>query len=143
MVKSALSSLSPAASAAAAAAASTKQTKSGRLRGRQSPKSFPSARRKTASVEASSDSDSLVFAVVASPPNGYTEAGEAVHHAKEFMKTSATIQDFRCQNSYEKNKAKLGGGREGWREMPSCFELDWGRGLRRVGDGSADPWLGV
>ena len=64
-------------------------------------------------MEASSDSDSLVFAV-ASPPNGNTEAGsEAVHHAKEFMKTSATIQDFRRQNSYEKNKAKLEGGEGG------------------------------
>ena len=32
---------------------------------------------------------------------------KAVHNAKEFLKTSETIQDFRRQNSYEKSqKAK-------------------------------------
>merc|ERR1712051_1068595 len=72
----------------------------------QSPKSFTSARRKkTAEAQASSDSDQagLVFDFASPPNSNNTEA--VYNNAKEFMKSSATIQDFRRQNSYEKKSS--------------------------------------
>jgi len=109
IVKSALSSTEHVAETASNSVVASKkrQTKSGGLRGRrQSPKSFTSARRKkTAEAEASSDSDQagLVFDFASPPNSNNTKA--VYNNAKEFMKSSATIQDFRRQNSYEKRSS--------------------------------------